>query len=143
LIAPDVNVLVYAFRDAAPDHDRYRRWLLAATVSNEPLGLIDLVLAGFIRVVTNGRIFTPPTPVDRALQFADRLRAAPNAVAITPGDRHWQIFSDLCREVGAKGNIVPDAWLAALAIESGSELITTDHDFSRFRRLRWRHPLAD
>ena len=143
MIAPDVNILVSAFRDAAPDHARYRRWLLAATMSNEPLGLMDLVLAGFIRIVTNGRIFTPPAPVGAAIQFADKLRAAPNALVITPGDRHWQIFSSLCLEVGAKGNIVPDAWLAALAIESGSELITTDHDFSRFRGLRWRHPLAE
>ena len=107
MIAPDVNILVSAFRDAAPDHARYRRWLLAATMSNEPLGLIDLVLAGFIRIVTNGRIFTPPAPVGAAIQFADKLRAAPNALVITPGDRHWQIFSSLCLEVGAKGNIVP------------------------------------
>ena len=142
MIAPDVNVLVYAFRDAAPDHERYRAWLLAATASEEPLGLFDVVLAGFIRIVTNPRIFMPPAPVERALQFADALRRAPNAVSIAPGARHWDLFSRLCQEAGAKGNMVPDAWLAALAIESGCELITTDRDFSRFPRLRWRHPLA-
>lgn len=142
MIAPDVNVLVYAFRDAAPDHERYRAWLLAATASDEPLGLFDGVLAGFIRIVTHPRIFAPPAPVERALEFADALRRAPNAVAIAPGPRHWDIFGRLCRESGAKGNLVADAWLAAIAIESGLEWITTDRDFSRFTGLRWRHPLA-
>ena len=72
----------------------------------------------------------------------EALRAAPTSVVLPPGPRHWSIFTDLCEAVGAKGNLVPDAYLAALAIESGSEWITTDHDFSRFPGLRWRHPLA-
>jgi len=80
-------------------------------------------------------------PLDAALRFVEGLRAQPNAAVIAPGRRHWTIFSRLCREVAAKGNLVPDAYLAALAIESGSEWITTDRDFSRFPGLRWRHPL--
>jgi toxin-antitoxin system PIN domain toxin len=80
--------------------------------------------------------------LDRALAFADALRAQPNAVVVAPGDRHWGIFRQLCIGAGAKGNLVADAYLAALAIESGSEWITTDRDFSRFAGLRWRHPLA-
>lgn len=80
-------------------------------------------------------------PLDAALRFVEGLRAQPNAVVVTPGHRHWEIFSRLCREVEAKGNLVADAYLAALAIESGSELITTDRHFARFRGLRWRHPL--
>lgn len=78
----------------------------------------------------------------QALAFADALRAQTNAVIVSPGSRHWQIFEGLCVAAGAKGDLVPDAYLAALAIESGCEWITTDRDFSRFPGLRWRHPLA-
>jgi len=76
------------------------------------------------------------------LAFADALRSQPNAVIVAPGPRHWEIFDRLCRHVEARGNLVPDAYLAALAIESGSEWITAVRDFSRFPGLRWRHPLA-
>jgi toxin-antitoxin system PIN domain toxin len=87
-------------------------------------------------------VFDPPTPLAIALDFADILRTHPNAVVVQPGPRHWQIFSSLCRAVDAKGNLVPDAYLAALAIETGSEWITTDRDYARFPSLRWRHPFA-
>lgn len=135
-------MLVHAFHEGAPDHDRYRAWLTAAAESDEPMGVSDLVLSGFVRVVTHPRVFSPPAPVDRALAFAIALRSQPNAVAVAPGARHWEIFERLCLAVEAKGNLVPDAYLAALAIESGSEWITTDRDFSRFDGLRWRHPLG-
>jgi toxin-antitoxin system PIN domain toxin len=143
LILLDVNVLVYAFRDAAPDHPRYREWLSAAAASDEPFGISELVLSGFVRVTTHPRIFSPPAPIERALEFANALKAQPNAVVVSPGLRHWDIFERLCVAVNAKGSLVADAYLAALAIESGSEWITTDRDFSRFPGLRWRHPLAD
>ncbi|MEK7270556.1 MAG: PIN domain-containing protein, partial [Planctomycetota bacterium] len=65
----------------------------------------------------------------------------PNCVLLSPGKRHWDIFSGLCRKAGAKGNLIADAYLAALAIETGSEWITTDRDFARFPGLKWRHPL--
>ena len=135
-------MLVYAYRDAAPDHVRFREWLVAAAESDEPFGISDAVLSGFIRVTTHPRIFSPPAPIDHALEFANALRVQPNAVLVSPGERHWGIFERLCVAVGAKGNLVADAYLAALAIESGSEWITTDRDFSRFPGLRWRHPLA-
>lgn len=99
------------------------------------------MLAGFLRVVTHPRVFTPPTPVDRALEFVTVLRSSPNVVGIEPGRRHFHVFTKLCRDVDARGNLVADAYLAALAIESGSEWITTDRDYSRFPGLRWRHPL--
>jgi len=136
-------VLVHAFHAGAPDHERYRGWLESAIASDEPFGLSDLVLSGFVRVATHPRIFDPPAPTEQALAFADALRAQPNAVAVATGPRHWQIFERLCLAAGAKGNLVPDAYLAALAIESGSEWITTDRDFSRFPGLRWRHPLVE
>lgn len=95
-----------------------------------------------IRITTNPRIFSKPAPIGDAIAFADTLRAEPNAIVVSPGPRHWELFTGLCRDVKAKGNLVPDAWLAALAIESGCELVTADRDFSRFPGLRWRHPLG-
>lgn len=143
MILPDVNVLVYAFHEGAPDHGRYREWLEAAVTTDEPIGISDLVLSGFVRVATHPRIFERPAPIGRALKFADALRSQPIATVLAPGPRHWQIFGRLCREAGAKGSLVADAYHAALAIESGSEWITTDRDFSRFTGLRWRHPLGE
>lgn len=142
MILPDVNVLVYAFHEGAPDHRRYRRWLEEAVTSDEPMAVSDLVLSGFVRIATHPRVFSPPAPVGEALAFTAALRSQPNAVPVAPGPRHWEIFARLCRTVNAKGNLVLDAYLAALAIESGSEWISTDRDFSRFPGLRWRHPLG-
>ena len=137
----DVNVLVYAFRRDAPGHPSYHQWLKDCLSSDQAFGMTDLVLSGFLRVVTHPRIFTPPSPLEAAQRLAEEIRAQPNCVAVNPGPRHWEIFTRLCRTAKAKGNLVPDAYLAALAIESGSEWITTDRDFSRFPGLRWRHPL--
>jgi toxin-antitoxin system PIN domain toxin len=134
---------VYAFHEGALDHDRYRDWLATAATSYEPLGLVEVVLSGFIRVATHPRVFTPPAPIERAFEFADALLAQPSAVLVAPGQRHWEIYRGLCLSAGAKGNLAADAFLAALTIESGCELITTDRDFSRFPGLRWRHPLAE
>jgi toxin-antitoxin system PIN domain toxin len=133
---------VYAFHEGSPDHRRYRDWLTAASTSYEPLGLAEIVMSGFVRVATHPRVFTPPAPIERALEFTDALFAQPSAVLVAPGQRHWEIYERLCISAGAKGNLVSDAFIAALAIESGCELITTDRDFSRFPGLRWRHPLA-
>jgi hypothetical protein len=138
----DVNVLVYAFRDAAPRHAEYRGWLERLVASSEPFAVADSVLAGFLRVVTHPRVFHPPAPVGDALAFANALRSQPNAVVVSPGPGHWEIFARLCLEVEARGNLIPDAWLAALAIEQGCEFVTTDRDFARFSELRWSHPLA-
>lgn len=110
--------------------------------SQTSYAMSDLVLSGFLRVVTNQRVFDPPMPIARALEAADAVRSRPNCVLVSPGQRHWEIFDRLCRQSEARGNIVPDAYLAALAIESGSEWITTDRDYSRFPELRWRHPLG-
>jgi toxin-antitoxin system PIN domain toxin len=140
VILPDVNVLVSAYRADAPRHERYRRWLEAVLDGREAFGLADLVLAGFLRVVTHPRVFSPPSPTGHAFEFAEALRAHPNCVPAAPGPRHWEIFSELCRQPGVKGNLVPDAYLAALALESGSEWMTTDRDYSRFPGLRWRDP---
>jgi toxin-antitoxin system PIN domain toxin len=136
----DVNILVFAHRPEAPSHEHYRAWLDEARTAHEPLGLADPVLAGFLRVVTHPRVFREPTPLSIALAFLDALLGSPAAMRIAPGDRHWSIFTDLCRRVEATGNVVPDAYLAALAIESGATWVTADRGFGRFRELRWQHP---
>jgi uncharacterized protein len=141
VILIDVNVLVYGFRADAPEHPQYVRWWKQQAGSQQAFGLTDLVLSGFLRIVTHPRIFDPPAPLNEALRFVAALRALPNQVDIRPGPRHWEIFVDLCRKANARGNLVPDAFLAALAIESGSEWVTTDRDYARFTGLRWRHPL--
>jgi uncharacterized protein len=138
----DVNVLVYAHRVDAARHQDYADWLRGLLAGQEPYGVSDLVLSGFLRVVTNPKVFKQPTPMDTGLAFTQLLRTQPNCVPVEPGPRHWDIFTGLCRTAGVKGNLVPDAYLAALAIESGSEWVTTDRDFSRFPGLRWRHPLS-
>ncbi len=142
MLLTDVNVLLYAHRRDATDHNRYKAWLDGVIAGEAAFGVSELVLSGFVRVATHPRVFKQPAPFDTALEFADRLRDHPNAVAVAPGERHWEIFERLCHEAGAKGNLIPDAYLAALAIESGSEWVTTDRDFARFPGLRWKHPLA-
>jgi len=137
---PDVNILVYAYREDAVDHQRYKQWLEDLVTGDEAYGLSELVLSGFLRIVTHPRIFDPPTPMADALAFVENLHSQPNCVVIVPGARHWDIFRRLCQTSGARGNLVPDAYLAALAIESGSEWITRDADYSRFAGLRWRRP---
>ena len=142
MIITDVNVLVYAYRAEATQHQRYRRWLETVANGDETFALASVVLSGFVRVVTHPRIFRPPSPIDHAVGFAEDLLGQGSCLLIHPGPRHWAIFARLCRENEAQGNLVSDAYLAALAIESGCEIVTCDRDFARFKGLRWRHPLA-
>jgi toxin-antitoxin system PIN domain toxin len=141
MILPDVNVLIYAHREDSPDHDAYRGWLESSFSSDQLVGISDLVLSGFLRIVTNSRIYKEPTSMETALLFADQLRSQPNSVTIQPGPKHWEIFARLCRDGGVRGGLVTDAYFAALAIEWDGEWVTNDRDFSRFQGLRWRHPL--
>ena len=139
----DVNVLVYAHRkDASPEHPAYADWLTHMAAGQEAFGLSEAVLAGFVRVVTNPRIFREPTPVDLAFRFCENLRQCPQACLLRPGDRNWAIFQKLCTALPAQGKLVADAWHAALAIEYDCQWISTDNDFARFPGLRWRHPMA-
>lgn len=140
MILCDVNVLVYAFREDAAEHRRFRQWLENTIDAPEAFGIAELVLSAFVRVVTNPRIFREPAPLAAALEFRSFLREQPNAAIVAPGGRHWEIFTELCRKAKARGDLVADAYLAALAIESACEWITTDRDYGRFPGLRWRHP---
>jgi toxin-antitoxin system PIN domain toxin len=94
---PDVDVLVYAHRGDAPDHPRYLGWLEQVVNGDEAYGLADLVLSGFLRVVTHPRVFSPDSSLADALAFAGMLRARPNCVPVAPGPRHWDLFVSLCR----------------------------------------------
>lgn len=141
MILPDVNVLVYASREDAIDHPEYKAWLEHVVRGDQAYGMCDLVLSGFLRIVTHPRIFNIPTPLEAAISFVETIRSQPHCSPLAPGPAHWDIFVKLCRKTAARGNHVADAYLAALAIESGSELITADRDFSRYPDLRWRHPL--
>ena len=140
MILPDVNILLYAFRADAVDHVRYRGWLDSIINAEAVYGMSPQVLAAVIRVSTHPTIFPVPTPTEEAVRFTSLLIDQPHCQPIQPGPRHWSIFRELCRSVRATGNLVQDAWYAALAIESGCEWITLDRDFARFPSLRWRSP---
>jgi uncharacterized protein len=137
---PDINVLIYAHREDGPEHNRYAAWLKSLVEGSEPFALAEIVLAGFLRIVTNPKIFRPASPMPTALAFCRELVERPRSVFLQPGPGHWDLFVKLCD--GITGPLVSDAYVAALAIEHGCELITTDSDFSRFQGLRWRHPLG-
>lgn len=141
MVLPDVNVLVYSHREDTATHKGYRDWLERLVNGDAAYGMSDLVLSGFIRVVTHPKVFKHPSKVSDALAFAAQLRDQSNCVRVEPGPRHWEVFRRLCLESGVKGNLVPDAYLAAVAIECGCEWVSTDRDFARFKGLRWRHPL--
>jgi toxin-antitoxin system PIN domain toxin len=138
----DVNVLVNAYREDADHHQPCRSVIDEAMSSPAAFGLTSIVLSGFLRVVTHRRVFKTPTSFVDALEFVDALQSMPQAVAISPGPRHWDIFTELCLEARATGNLIPDAYLAAIAIEAGCDLVTTDRDFARFAGLTWTDPLS-
>lgn len=136
----DVNVLVYAHRADVPEHEAHRTWLDLARRGPEPLGVPTVVASGFLRIVTHPRIFELPTPIDEALSFLDALHRSPAVVPLTPGPGHWSAFIDLCRRIGARGNQVPDAYIAAHALEQGATLVSADRGFGGYPGLRWVHP---
>ena len=136
-----MNVLVYAARDDAPRHTEFRAWLDEALAAQEPMAISELVLSGVVRVLTNPRVFDPPMSMLDAAAYVGALREHPRVVPLRPGARHWDIFLGLCRSGGVRGNLVADAYHAALAIEHGTEWISTDRDFARFPGLRWRSPV--
>lgn len=137
----DVNVLLYAHREDSANHRAFRDWLHGLINGDSMYGMSELVLSSFLRIATHPRIFDPPSTMTAALEFVSQLRDQPHAVRVSPGPAHWEIFTRFCQTAGATGNLVPDAYLAALAVESGCEWITTDRDYARFPGLRWRHPL--
>jgi len=140
VILPDVNVLLYAFRDDSVDHPRYHGWLESLVNGDEAYGMSPQVLSSVVRIATHRRIYVSPSRLEDVLAFARVLLEQPHCTVVQPGTRHFSIFDELCRKAAASGNLVQDAWFAALALESGCEWITTDGDFARFPGLRWRRP---
>lgn len=142
MLLPDVNVLIYAhFEDIVAEHAEYANWLTRLATGPEPFALSVLVLSGFVRVATNHRIFDPPSTLENAFAFVSSLVERPTARIVGPGPDHLEIFERLCRDARATGKLVADAQHAAIAVEHGCTLVTTDSDFNRFAGVRWRHPL--
>lgn len=137
----DVNVLVYAFRRDSERHSEYRAWLLDVLAAQGAFGISERVLAAVVRITTHPKIFEQPSTLDEVFEFTAALRAHPGCRRITPSAGHWERYESLCRQVKARGNLSSDAWLAALALDSGCTWVTTDRDFARFPGLVWRHPL--
>ena len=140
MFLPDVNILVNAHRRDSQHHALCRAWLVSLLDSDQSYGIADLVLSAFLRIVTHPRILNPPSLRPAALAFADEVRNRPHCVPVTSGPRHWEIFLRLLEQSKATGNLIPDAYLAALAIESGSIFVTLDQDYRCFPGLRWEAP---
>lgn len=141
MLCVDVNVLVYAHRADLSQHDAYRHEWERLANGTEPVGVSSPVLAGFLRVVTNRRIFAEPTDPSVGWQAAQTLLIAPAVVRLDTGSQHWEKFRELASAVGAAGNHLQDAYLAAFAMENNATWLSADRGFARFPGLSWRHPL--
>ena len=141
MILLDANILVSAHRADADQHREIKPWLEATLRDLAGLVVSELALSGCLRVITHPKIFKKPTPLAQALDFLEDFRSREEVHLLAPGPGHWKIFIDLCRRSDARGNLVPDAFHAALAIELGCEWLTLDRGFARFPGLKWRDPL--
>ncbi|MGH3498599.1 MAG: TA system VapC family ribonuclease toxin [Nocardioidaceae bacterium] len=137
----DVDVLVHAFRRESPRHEAYTRWLEGALTGEESVGLPEVALAGLLRPTTNHRIYRDPSTPEAALEFCDAVLDGGSAVRVRAGLRHWGIFCRLVRDHRLRANDVPDASLAALALENAATLVSTDRGLARFGGLRLSPPL--
>ena len=133
----DVNVLVHAYHSSMPLHVRVRPWLERQVDGDEPLALSELVASAFVRVITNAKAFVPNVSTGEAFEAMNGLRLHPNCRIVSPGPTHFDTFDRLCRDLDARGKLVPDLYLAALAIEHDCEWISDDRDFARVPGLRW------
>ncbi len=136
----DVNVVLAAHRDDHPDFEFARAWLDELIGQGFPFAVVDLVAGAFLRLATNRRIFTIPTPVDRAFAYVRALREQPSHVLLAPGPSHLALLEQLCADGEASGDLIADAQLAAIALEHACELISFDRDFARFTEIKWSRP---
>jgi hypothetical protein len=141
MLMPDVNVLVYAHRRDERWHEPYRHWLKGLVDGPEPFALSVLVAVGFLRIVTNVRIYPDPTPLSVAIAAVEQLSEHPRCRLATPGPSHLGDVHRLARHAGASGKLIADAQHAAIAISEGSTWVTRDGDFATFvpHGLRWQH----
>jgi len=143
MIFPDANLLLYAEDSLSRHHQRARQWWDAALSASEPVHLCWPVLNTFIRIATNPRLHDRPLTRDEAVERVGSWLDQPCVRVISPTENHWPLFQEQLRFSEATGNLVSDAHLAALAIEFGSTLYSSDQDFARFPTLRWINPLKD
>ncbi len=141
MILIDANLLIYAVNRDAPLHRKAKTWLETTLSGTETVALTWNVLLAFLRLTTRPGLFRNPLPVRAAFDLLDAWIGSPAVFLIQPGPRHIQILRDLVVVAGTAGNLTSDAHLAAIAIENNAQLCTTDADFARFARLRWRNPL--
>lgn len=137
----DVNILVQVHREDAPEHMGVTQWLMNTLAQTPGIAVSELVLSGVLRVITHPRVFKEPTPLDQALAFVEDFRSRPQVQILAPDEKHWPIFQELCQRADARGNHIPDAYHAALAIEYGCQWVTLDRGFSRYPGLNWLSPL--
>jgi hypothetical protein len=138
----DANVLIYAVNSDSPHHNRARRWLETELSGTGPVGLAWIVLLAFLRVATRAGIMERPLSADDAVAFVDSWLRHPSVQLVVPGENHWTIFRTLILASGAAGNLTSDAHLAALALEGGWTVVSTDNDFRRFPGLEMMNPLV-
>ena len=138
----DVNLMLYAVDTSSPRHRAARRWLEERLSGTETFAFAWAVLLAFVRLTTNPRVFEAPLRSGEALDLVDGWLARPCSTVVHPTERHAAILRELLEPLGTAGNLTSDAHLAALAIEHGAELCSSDSDFSRFAGLRWLDPLA-
>lgn len=142
MIVPDVNVLIYAFRTEAEHHEHHKAWLDDLAAGSDDIGLVETVLLGFLRIVTNPRAFSTPAPTSVALEFVAALRSGPRARKLSPVDATWTRFAELvAADPQVRGNLIPDAWLAANALAHGGRVATADRGFARFAGLDFFDPV--
>jgi uncharacterized protein len=142
MILVDANLLLYAYDPAAAQHDASRVWLEATLSGSSLVRFSSLTVWAFLRIATNPRVFERPLSMAEAEHHVSSWLAQPSAGVLEPGERHWEILQQLTREGQASGPLVMDAALAAIAIEHGATLCTTDRDFARFPGLIWTNPIA-
>jgi toxin-antitoxin system PIN domain toxin len=141
MILTDANLLLYAYNRDAPEHEAARRWLEESLSATAPLALSWQTITAFIRISTNIKAFPKPLTIKEATRIVTEWLERPNAIILQPTERHWEIFGRQLDEGQAVGPLVMDAHLAALAIEHGCQLATTDRDFARFSDLKTINPL--
>jgi hypothetical protein len=138
----DLNLLLYAVNRDSPSHAAAKAWLERALSADEAVAIPWIVLLGFLRLTTSARVLPRPLSPRQAMDVVDGWLELPGVTTPGAGEEHWSILRSLLEASGTAGNLTTDAHLAALAIEHGCELCSTDADFARFARLRWVNPLA-
>ena len=143
MILVDANLLLYAYHPRAEQHDESRAWLEAVLSGPDLVRFAWLTLWAFLRIATSPRVFESPLSTSEAEAAISSWLGQPAAGILDPGERHWDILRGLVRDGQADGALVMDAVLAAIALEHGATICTTDRDFARFPGLKWMNPLAE